>query len=339
MLTLAAPVLVAPMPKPTGPMQVVLNQLKSYNAPPVQNVEPRVAREAPDFSVAVMKVLSDRRLPSIEKVQDVTHRLIPGPNGRLLVRIYRPLGSKAGQLLPGLVYFHGGGFVLANLNTYDASCRALANMAGYEVMSVAYREAPEHKYPAPFDDALAATKYLMANARGFGVQPGNIAIGGESVGGNLTASTCISLKKEGAKLPTHQLIIFPVTDWTRSSDKTIDMFTNTIPLNSKMLPWFKKFTFANPDDAKEVRASPYLASTADLKGLPPVTQIQAEIDPLRQQGLDYAAKLKAAGVPVQVRVFKGVTHEFFGMGAAVPQAKAAESFAAGRLRAAARMRR
>ncbi|RYG30832.1 hypothetical protein EON81_24150 [bacterium] len=163
-----------------------------------------------------------------------------------------------------------------------------------------------------------------------------IMIGGESAGGNLATAVCIRLKKEGAKLPKHQLLVYPVTDWTRSTDRSIEENAKAKPLNKPMLAWFKKFTFPDTSRAAESQASPYKATAAELRGLPAATFVFAQIDPLRQQGMDYAMKLKANGVKVDYRLYNGVTHEFFGMGAVVPQAKTAEAYAANRLRAAAR---
>ncbi len=154
----------------------------------------------------------------------------------------------------------------------------------------------------------------MDGAASFGLEPGNVSIGGESAGGNLAASVSLSPKGLGRPLPRHQLPVYPVTDWTRSADRSIEENANAKPLNKATLGWFKRYTYKDPEDAKTERASPFLASTEDPRGLEPATFVTAEIDPLRQQGLDYAGKLKAAGVPVEVRLFKGVTHELFGMG-------------------------
>lgn len=324
------------MAAPTPAMRSVLTELGSFNAPPVESVEPRIAREAPGPNDAVAQLLSRRGLPTVEIVGDVSHRLVPTNYGGILLRIYRPRGSSASAKLPGLVYFHGGGFVISSINGYDASCRALANASGAEIISVGYRQAPENPYPAAWDDAVTATKFVMNNASSLGVNAGKIMVGGESAGGNLATAVCIRLKKEGAKLPKHQLLVYPVTDWTRSTDRSIEENAKAKPLNKAMLGWFKKFTYPDPSRAAESQASPYKATNVELKGLPAATFVFAQIDPLRQQGMDYAMKLKANGVKVDYRLYNGVTHEFFGMGAVVPQAKAAETYAANRLRAAAR---
>lgn len=325
--------------KPPEPyLAKVLQEMASFNAPPVESVEPRVAREEPTVADAAASLLSKMGKPSVEQVGDVFHRLAPGPGGPILIRLYRPkmpMNAKMGKL-PLVVYFHGGGFVIANLDTYDASCRGLANKTGAIVASVAYREAPEHKFPAAPDDAYAATKWLTANASSFGGDGSRYALAGESAGGNLATVVAIWLKKEGRPMPKHQLLVYPVTDWVRGTDKSIEANAKAKPLNKAMLGWFKKFYFESPSDANDWKASPIKAGVEDLRGIPPATFIQAGIDPLMQQGMDYAAKLKSAGVKVNVLTYPLQTHEFFGLAALVPQAADAQKKSAAGLRAALR---
>lgn len=336
-IALATLALAAVPPFPYAPEQrKIIEILTGYGAPPIETLEPRVAREAPSPTDATAEYLSRLGRPTVAPVGDISHKLIPGPGGQLLLRVYRPKGAPASRRLPVVVYFHGGGFVFANLNVYDPSCRTLANASGAMVVSVAYRLAPENKYPAAFDDAEAATKYVMANATAMMGDPNRVAIAGESAGGNLATSVCLRLKRQGLRLPKHQLLVYPVTDWTRSTDATIEKYAKAAPLNKPMLGWFKKHTFESPEDARNPDASPFLTPRGSLKGLPATTLVFAEIDPLRQQGQDYYNRLRTEGVAAEGRIYRGVAHEFFGQAGAVPQAKSAIEYAGRRLKAALR---
>lgn len=314
-------------------MQEVLAALDSFNAPPVETVTPEIARNLPSFANAVQKVLADRGQPAVEAVGGIEHRLIPGPAGDLLVRLYRPSGAEAGPL-PVIVYFHGGGFVIANLDTYDASCRALTNGTGAIVASVAYRQAPENPYPAAVDDAYAATQYFLANAGDHGGDPARVAVAGESAGGNLATVVCLRARANDEPMPVHQLLVYPVATFAPegAAAESVGRFANAKPLNAAMLQWFASYYLPDPALAAEPAASPMSAS--DLSGLPSATVIAAEIDPLQSQGQLYAQALTDAGVETSYSLYEGVTHEFFGMGAVVDKAKEAETEAASALLAA-----
>jgi len=253
--------------------------------------------------------------------------VIAGPGGQLLLRIYTPAGSGP---FPVIVYFHGGRFVIANLDTYDASARGLTNGAGAIVVSVAYRQAPEHRFPAAVDDAFAAYRYVVANAASFGGDPKRVAIAGESAGGNLAAVVAILARNHGVQMPIHQLLVYPDVNQTFDTD-SVEQNITTIPLNKAALFYFRGYYLNNSSDIGNILASPL---RADLHRLPPATIINADIDPLRDDGANYAAKLKASGVPVTRTVYSGVTHEFFGMGAVVDKARAAMAQANAALRAA-----
>ena len=319
---------------PNAKMQQVLDEFAAFNAPPIPSLTPENARQLPTMADAAMSAISKRTLARAmnavpEPIAKIEHRLIPGPGGDLLLRVYTP---ETGDMpLPVLVYFHGGGWVIATLDTYDSSCRALAKQAGCIVVSVAYRQAPEHKFPAAAEDAFAAYRWVTENAAMIGGDPMRIAVGGESAGGNLAAVTAMMARDKGAQPPVHQLLVYPVTDF---SFDTPSYQENAMakPLNKETMEWFWKQYLSDPSDGANPYASPLRAQ--NLGNLPPATVITDEIDPLRSEGEEYARKLQEAGVPVTTTCYGGVTHEFFGMAAGVDEAKEAVEEAAEALRAA-----
>ncbi len=254
--------------------------------------------------------------------------MIPGGAGQqLLIRIYQPAGEGP---FPALVYFHGGGWVIANLDTYDPSCRALTNAANCTVISVAYRQAPEFRFPAAPEDAYAAYRWVLNNAASIRVDPNRVAVGGESAGGNLATVTALLARDRGAKLPVHQMLIYPITNYAFNTP-SYQAFTDIMPLNTPLMQWFFNYYLRRPSDG----ASPYVSPLrANVQGLPSATVITAEFDPLRDEGEAYAERLRAAGVPVTVTRYTGVTHEFFSMAAIIDKAKQAVAEAAAGLRTA-----
>lgn len=320
--------LATPPAMPTPAMKEVLDMLGSFGAPPIEKSSPANAREAPTPKDAVMGVLAMKQQPpAVEMVGSVTHKVIPGPGGDLLTRVYTPKGSGP---FPVLVYYHGGGWVIADLDAYDASARALTNAAGAVVVSVAYRQAPTHKFPAAADDAFAAYQWALDNAASIDGDPNKVAVGGESAGGNLAAVVAMMARDKGVKLPVHQLLVYPITSFNLDSPSYREN-ANAHPLSKGAMQWFFDKYMRSAADAK----NPYLAPLdGNLKGLPPATIINAQIDPLRWDGEEYARRLQAAGVPVMQHTYPGVTHEFFGMGAVVPEAKDAVNMAATALKRA-----
>jgi len=311
---------------PDAQMKAVLDQLAAFKAPPLEKQSPMNARNNPTIAAAVMGVLAQRGRPAVEMVGDVSHQLIPGPGGDLLARIYKPRGNGP---FPVLVYFHGGGWVIATLDTYDSSCRALTNAANCIVVSVAYRQAPEYKFPAAAEDAYSATQWVINNAAQIGGDPRRVAVGGESAGGNLAAVTCLIARDRGGKMPVYQLLVYPVTNYafnTPSYQENAD----AKPLNRAMMHWFWSYYLNSESDGSNPYASPLRAE--NLRGLPSATVITADIDPLRSEGQAYAQRLRQAGSSVKITNYSGVTHEFFGTGAVVDKAKQAVSEAAFGLR-------
>ncbi len=314
-------------------MQLILDVLVESEAPPIESVSPQIARNLPSVATATIQVLSDQGKPAYEEVGDISHILIPGPEGDIVARVYTPLDAEDGPL-PVSVYYHGGGFVIANLDTYDSSCRAIANAAGCLVVSVAYRQAPESPYPAPVNDSYAALQYVIENAGLINGDPDRVAVVGESAGGNLAAVVSLLARDQGGASPIHQVLVYPVATFAPEGDATqsIDQFSDAVPLNAAMLEWFGSYYLTDPTIAT---SDPYVSpAIADLTGLPPATVILAEIDPLHDQGEIFAQQLQDAGVETTVTTYEGVTHEFFGTGAVVDKANDAVAEAAAALRSA-----
>jgi acetyl esterase len=236
-------------------------------------------------------------------------RSIAGPGGPLLLRLYRPLASRADQALPALVYFHGGGWTIGDLDTHDVICRLLANRAGCAVISVDYRLAPEHKFPAAVEDCWAATRWVREQGAAIGIDLRRIAIGGDSAGGNLAA--VVALMARDADLPlAFQLLIYPATDFANNKPSH-NLFAEGYMLTRTSIAWFTGNYLAGPADIADWRASPLRA--ASLAGVAPALVITAGFDPLRDEGKAYADRLVEAGVPVRYVCHDGMIHGFFGM--------------------------
>ncbi len=247
--------------------------------------------------------------------------------GNVPARLYRP---SAEANLPVLVYFHGGGWVLGDLDTVDRPCRALANRSGCAVVSVAYRLAPEHRFPAAVDDALAATGDIARRARELGFDAGRIGVGGDSAGANLAAAVTLRSRDAGWPPIAFQLLIYPVVDYD-DNRPSLNEYSDGHLLTRSGLEWFWGHYVANAEQGRHVWASPL---NAELAGLPPAFVITAECDPLRDQGEAYASKLKAAGVAVGVKSYPGAIHAFFQMGGVIDAGREAVDDAAGAIRRA-----
>ncbi len=221
------------------------------------------------------------------------------------------------------MYYHGGGFVIADTKTYEASPRALAKGANAIMVSIDYHQAPEHKFPAAPNDAYAAYTWVLDHAKEINGDASRVAVGGESAGGNLATVVSLMARDKKAKIPVHQLLVYPVVD-NNMETPSYKANAQAKPLNKPMMGWFFKH-YATAQDGTNPYAVPMKA--ASLKGLPPATVITAEIDPLRSEGKAYADRLKSEGVAVTYHDFPGVTHEFFGMAAVVPDAKKAQGIA------------
>jgi acetyl esterase/lipase len=315
-------------PAADAPMQAVLDQLKALGAQPIATLAPAQARQQPSPADAVRQVLEQRGASTDpEPVGNVENRSIPGPGGQIPVRIYTPQGNGP---FPVILYIHGGGWVIADLDTYDASARALANAANAVVVSTHYRQAPENKFPAAHEDVWAAYQWTLQNAQQIGGDPRRVAVAGESAGGNLATNISIRARDEGVQLPVHQLLVYPVAGNDLNTPSYREN-TAAAPLGRPGMIWFAEHTVRTPQDMEDPRIN---LLGANLQGLPPTTIIAAQIDPLRSEGEALANQLRGAGVQVERRQWDGVTHEFFGMAAVVPKAREAVQFAGQRLRAA-----
>jgi len=283
----------------------------------------------PDSDPQELRALynSLRPPPTIE-VATVEDRAIPGPAGELPVRIYRPAGDTP---KPTIVYYHGGGWVIGGLDTHDGGCRALANAADAVVVSVDYRLAPEHPFPAPIDDAFAALRWVHAHAAEIGGDPTRIAVAGDSAGGNLAAVVAHQARDDGGPALCMQLLIYPVTDYEFDSRSMNDNAEGYF-LSRAAMQWFYSHYLNDPAEGADPRVSPVRAS--NLAGLPPAFVITAEFDPLRDQGIAYADAMRAAGTPVDGRTYEGMFHGFMSMLDWVDAGKVAFDDATDALRAA-----
>ena len=309
-------------PKANKEMQAVLDQLTELGGKPIAQLTPEEARRQPTPADAVKALLTKRgQSTAPERVANVENKSITGPGGAIPVRIYTPDGQGP---FPVIVYIHGGGWVIADLDTYDSSPRALANAAKAVVVSTHYRLAPEHPFPASHEDVFAAYKWARENAGSFNGDPRRIAVAGESAGGNMAAAISLMARAQNVPLPLHQVLVYPVagTDMNTPSHQEN---ANAKPLNKAMMEWFGKHEFKSAQDKQDPRID---LLNANLRGLPSTTIISAEIDPLRSEGKMLADKLKAAGVDVDYKNYDGVAHEFFGMGAVLPESKDATKLAA-----------
>ena len=322
----------APMPgKPDADMQVVLDALASLKGKPIETLQPAEARKQPTPTDAVNKVLkaTSQSTKPQTLVPGITSKdiMIAGAAGQLPARVYVPTGRGP---FPVVVYYHGGGWVIADKNVYDGGARGLAKSANAVVVSVDYRRSPEAKFPAAWDDALAAYKWTAANAAQLKGDPTRMALAGESAGGNLAVATAIAVRDAGLTKPLAVLSVYPVAQ-TSTDTPSYNTYADAKPLNRPMIKWFVNNLIKSPDDLKDTRLQ---LIDANLAGLPPVTIINAQIDPLLDDGAMLETALAKAGVPVERKVYDGVTHEFFGTAAVVQKARDAQAFAGDRLKKA-----
>ena len=293
----------------------------------------RIARGAPQLytlSLAEARAadLADIRAAAgtAEPVHAVTERQIPGPGGALPIRVYRPEGDGA---QPALVYFFGGGWTLGSVDTSDGICRALANAVPCTVVTVGYRLAPEHQFPAAVEDCHAATRWIARHAAEIGVDPSRLAVGGDSAGGNLAAVVSLLCRDERGPDLVAQLLVYPNTLYRGD---TTSLRENDDPwlFNRHSVDWYWRHYLPTPEDGANPLVSPLLAP--DLTGLPPALVITAEYDPLRDEGERYAGRLRDSGVPVELSRYDGMVHGFFAMAGILDAGRRAIAEAADYLR-------
>lgn len=294
-----------------------LAMVASWGRPPRHTLTPAENREGMRLTIPYQ----GDQVP-VARVED---RTVPGPGGEIPVRAYAPVDGA--EPLPTLVYFHGGGWVVGGLDESDRTCRNLASQAGCVVVSVAYRLAPEHPFPAAVDDSVAVTQHVADHPEAYGVDPERIAVGGDSAGGNLAAVVAQLARSDGPRL-CHQLLIYPVVD-TDLDTPTYREFAEGYYLTRADMEYYLDHYLPH-GDRTDPRVAPLRA--ADLSGLPPATLVAAECDVLRDEGEAYARALAAAGVPVAARRFDGMFHPFFVLAGVLDPARDAQAWAAERLR-------
>lgn len=282
----------------------ILEQMAAANAPPLHTLTPEEVRQSSNIRMLAGEP------EHVEKVETIT---IPGPDGGIPIRIYTPEGKGP---FPVFIYFHGGGWVIGDLDTADVPCRSIANQARSVVVSVDYRLAPEYKFPAAINDAYAAVKWVSEQATTLGIDADRIAVGGDSAGGNLAAVVALMGRDKGGPALRKQLLIYPVTHYdfnTKSYQENGEGYF----LTKQSMVWFWNHYLRSEKDGKHPYASPLLAQ--ELSGLPPALIITAEYDPLRDEGEAYAKRLEEAGIPVKLSRYNGMIHGFFWMAGVLEQ--------------------
>ena len=301
---------------------LVLDMIRLAGRPPFEQLTPAEAREAYMKSRAVLQ-------PEPEPVAETRELAAPGPHGPIPLRLYRP--DAAPGPLPGLIYYHGGGWLLGGLDSHDGVCRRFANAARCVVVSVDYRMAPEHKFPAAVDDCAAATAWAIGQAAALGIDPARVAVGGDSAGGNLAAVMALMARDGGLPKLAFQLLIYPATDMTMTtvSSQTVGP---GVPLTSATMKWFIDHYMRGPEDAIDWRASPIRA--ASVAGTAPALVLTAAADPLRDEGIAYAARLEREGVRTTAIHLTDQIHGFMSMGKVIRAADTAIDMMAASLRRA-----
>jgi acetyl esterase len=292
-------------------VRALLEANEAEGAPAMETLSPAEARQA---VIDALKAVAGQS-EEIGRVEDFR---IPHPEHPIPIRIFTPTGDGP---FPSLVYFHGGGWVVCDLDTHDAVCRAIARRAGAVVVAVDYRLSPEYKFPAAVEDCYTATEWVAANAASLAVDPRRIAVGGDSAGGNLSAVMCLKSRDEGGPMLALQVLVYPVTNLASFDTPSYREFAEGYYLTRAEMEWFRGHYLARTEDAQSPYASPLLAP--DLRGLPPALVITAECDTLRDEGEAYAKRLAEAGVEVACTRYGGMIHPFFSLGGAFSQGRRA----------------
>jgi acetyl esterase/lipase len=304
-------------------MKAVLDQAAAAGGKPFHQMTPVEARHAIDTLFAAFRGTS----VTVGKVED---RKIPGPAGQIPVRIYTPAGAGP---FGALVFFHGGGWVIGNIETHDATCRQLTAGADCVTISVDYRLAPEHKFPAGPEDCYAATKWVAENCTSLNAAPNRLAVGGDSAGGNLAAVVALMARERGGPQLAFQLLIYPATDCAddTASQREFAQVSPDYLLSRADMEWFWGH-YLGPNDRRNPIACPSLAKS--LANLPPAFVQTAELDPLRDEGEAYAEALRKAGVSAKLKRYNGVCHGFFSMASMIDKGRQAVADACAELRSA-----
>jgi acetyl esterase len=309
--------------------QALLQLMIDRGVPPMHTLSVEEARR----TYLERKHITQPTPPTVARSLDITPQDALNPPVR--VRVIQPVETRSDQPLPGLVFFHGGGWVIGDLDTHDTLCRELALGAGVVVVSVDYRLAPEHPFPAAVDDCVAATRWVHAQAAALGIDAQRLAVGGDSAGGNLAAVVALSLRDEGPSTTfealRHQLLIYPATDMRRVADSH-ERNGQGYLLTREMMAYYHGHYMGGPDQDGDWRASPLLHP--NLQGLPAALVLTAGFDPLRDEGLQFAQALSNANVPCTHLCFERQIHGFILMGRVLEEAHAAVALCAAELRRA-----
>lgn len=303
-------------------IEVALQKLKEANLPAIEDMTPAQAR---DF----IRAMSAARAGEPEPVGKVEDRVIPGPAGDIPVRIYQPEGGAA---IGGLLYFHGGGHVIGDLDTHDKVARNLTAYANVTTVSVDYRMGPEDRFPGAVEDSFAALEWMHANAGALGFDGARIAVAGDSAGGNLAGVVALMARDAGGPDVRLQALIYPVGDYNLVGESYQKFGAGYGVLTEQSMYWFRDHYLARPEDAQDWRASPLLAESFD--GVAPAIVIAAGCDVLHDDGVRYADALKAASVPVEYVKYPGMIHAFFGMAPDIDDAVAAQKKVGAAIKAA-----
>ncbi len=303
---------------------MVMEAFRAANRPKYETMSAPEAREASKLGRAVVQP-DPPRLASVEDIA------VPSPQGAIPVRVYKPVTLKSTPA-PAFIFYHGGGWVICDLDSHNTVCAEIADQAGFMVFSVDYRLAPEHKFPAAAVDSIAATQWIVDNAAKFGIDKTKVFIGGDSAGGNLTAVVALNARDNDGPKIAGQVLVYPATDMAMTHPSHRNPDTDVLLTNS-MMRWFIDHYLRSKADADDWRASP--ARAKNLKGLPRTYLMTAGADPLHDEGVDYKDRLKAAGVDVTYSDYPGQFHGFWTMGKLIPEANRLTGEVAGWLKASA----
>lgn len=289
-------------------MAEILRLINDLDLPPYETMGGAEARAAAEER----NLFWNEGNPDVAHVRNLT---IPGPAGPMRLRLYEPAGI--GPTSPGVLYIHGGGWVICSLDTHDGVCRRLANASGLRIASLDYRMAPEHPFPAPLDDCMAAASWLMASGRDLGIDPERFGLAGDSAGGNLALATLLALRDRGQALPRTAALIYGAFSADLDSPSHRAFGGGEYVLSTPTMHWFWDHYVPNPEQREEPLVSPL---KADLRGLPPLYLSAAELDPLRDDSERMAARLALAGVDFDYRLWRGVCHACIMMSRMLPAA-------------------